>query len=212
VRLPRALIVVAAVAATVLGSLLMLLAGDGAPFGWDRAIQHAMRAGGDAAGLRGAMVAFTALGDGAVLTGVVAGVAGLLLVLGRRGTAATVVLATASGGVVAALAKLLVARPRPDIAGRLVEVSGLSFPSGHAMNSAIIYLTLASLVTHVERGRQVRRYTLAVAMLLVGTIGASRVYLGVHWPSDVLAGWCAGTVWAIGWWWVAQLRGVRPAR
>ena len=204
--------VVAGVAASVLVALLMLLAGDGAPFGWDRAIQRAVRGAGDAAGLRGAMVAFTALGDAAVLTSVVAAVAGLLLVLGRRGTAGMVVLATASGAGVAAIAKLLVGRPRPDIAGRLVEVSGLSFPSGHAMNSAIIYLTLASLVTHVERGRQVRGYTLAVAMLLVGVIGASRVYLGVHWPSDVLAGWCAGALWAIGWWWVAQVRGVRPVR
>lgn len=211
-RLPRRLAAVALVAIAILAALLWLLGSDGAPFGWDRAIQRAVRHGGSAIGARGAMVAVTALGDATILTGVVAAVAGLLLVLGRRGTAAMVVLASASGAATGTLAKLLVGRPRPDVADRLVDVSGLSFPSGHAMNSAIIYLTLASLVSHVERGAQVRRYTLAVAMLVVAAIGTSRVYLGVHWPSDVLAGWCAGALWAILWWWIAQARGTRPSR
>ena len=75
-----------------------------------------------------------------------------------------------------------------------------SFPSGHAANSAIVYLTIAGLLSQVVRGRPTRNYVIAAAVLLVGAIGTSRVYLGVHWPSDVLAGWSFGTLWALGWW------------
>lgn len=201
-----------AVAGTAAAGLLALVAAitgaSGQPLAWDRAIIVALREPGDQATpigprwLRGAMVDLTALGDGTVLTLVVIAAAGLLLVLGRARTAGLVVLATWLGSVLAAQAKLVVGRPRPELVERLVEVGGLSFPSGHATNSAIVYLTLASLATHVERGAAVRRYTLMVAALLVATIGVSRVYLGVHWPSDVLAGWCAGVLWALLCWWI----------
>jgi membrane-associated phospholipid phosphatase len=92
------------------------------------------------------------------------------------------------------------ARTRPDIVDHIVTVGGASFPSGHSANSAIVYLTLASLLTQVVRGHDTRRFVLVAAALLVTAIGSSRVYLGVHWPSDVLAGWSFGTLWALGWW------------
>lgn len=188
--------------------LLALLVLDAAPFAWDRAIMLGLRVPGHLGRpvgppwLRETMIDVTALGSVTVLTGVVAIVTGLLLVQRLWLTAGLVVAATLTGSIVAAQAKYWVGRPRPELVDHLVQVSGLSFPSGHATNSAIVYLTLAGLVAQVEHGRRLRTYTLAVAILLAGAIGVSRVYLGVHWPSDVLAGWCAGTGWAAAWWWI----------
>jgi len=100
------------------------------------------------------------------------------------------------------LIKRTIGRARPDLVPHLVDVSNASFPSGHATNSAIVYLTLAALAAQVVRDRPTRRYLFGAAILLTGAIGSSRVYLGVHWPSDVLAGWSFGTLWALGWWWL----------
>ena len=188
--------------------LLAFLVLERAPFGFDRAIMLGLRVPGHPSHpigpewLREMLIDITALGGVTVLTSVVAIVAGLLLVQRLWLTAGLVVAATLTGSIVAGQAKYWVGRPRPELVDHLVQVSGLSFPSGHATNSAIVYLTLAGLVAQVERERRVRTYTFAVAILLTGAIGISRVYLGVHWPSDVLAGWCAGTGWAAGWWWI----------
>ncbi len=152
--------------------------------------------------LHEAMIDLTALGGATVLTTATIAAVGLLLVRRLWLTALLVSAATISGSPLAAQAKHWVGRPRPELVDHLVQVHGLSFPSGHATNSAIAYLTLAGLVAQVERGQAVRSYTFALAVLLVGIIGISRVYLGVHWPSDVLAGWCAGTGWAALWWWI----------
>ena len=194
-------------------ALLALLVGGGAPLAWDRAIMLALRVPGDPAQpigprwLHAALVDVTALGSGTVLTLVVAGTIGLLLVRRLWLTAALVAAATISGSIIAAQAKYWVGRPRPELVDHLVQVTGLSFPSGHATNSALVYLTLAGLVAQVADGRAVRSYIFVIAILLTGAIGVSRVYLGVHWPSDVLAGWCAGTGWAALWWWLgATLR------
>lgn len=86
--------------------------------------------------------------------------------------------------------------PRPDLVAHLVEVHTTSFPSGHAMNSAITYLALGALLARAEEARRVRIFFMVVAIALTLAIGISRVYLGVHWPSDVLAGWCIGASWA----------------
>lgn len=209
IRPPRLLWAAAVASGLIALFLAASMATDAAPFGWDRAILLALRSAADTAQPAGpawlgqAMIAFTALGDGAILTVVVAAVAGLLLVRRQWRTAALLLAATISGTALATEAKLWFLRPRPDLVDHLVAVRGLSFPSGHAANSAIVYLSVASLVSLVEHGRATRRYTLAVAILLVGAIGTSRVYLGVHWPSDVLAGWSFGTLWALGWWWLA---------
>lgn len=184
------------------------------PFGFDRALILGLRTPGDLATPVGPrwldrfMEDVTALGDGSVLTLVVIAATGLLLVRRLWLTALLTVTATLSGSWLVAWAKVHVARSRPDLVPHLVEVRNLSFPSGHAANSAIVYLTVAALATQATRSRATRNYLLTCAILLVGLIGASRVYLGVHWPSDVLAGWSFGTLWAIGWWELG--RGARP--
>jgi undecaprenyl-diphosphatase len=156
----------------------------------------------------------TSLGSTTVLTLVVAMVAVFLVLHQRKRAAALVVAATSLGALAVTIVKLLIARSRPDVVGQLMAETSHSFPSGHAANSAIVYLTLATLLFPVVRERRLRIFLFAVAILLVAAIGASRVYLGVHWPSDVLAGWVFGSGWAM-LWWRAELAvfrpGVRPA-
>ncbi len=173
------------------------------PFGFDVPVSDALRGSGPP-WLRKAMIDVTALGGGTVLTIVTIAAVAILLAHRLALTAAMVAAAVITGTTASNLLKLVFMRPRPPIADRLIEVSGDSFPSGHAANSAIAYLTLAALVTQVTPGRATRNTTLGLAILLVGAIGTSRVYLGVHWPSDVLAGWSFGTLWAIGWWQIAR--------
>lgn len=187
------------IAAAVIVALAagMILASH--PFGFDRAIILALHEAGPM-WLRHAVIDVTALGSVTILTLVVAATAALLLVRRLWITAALVVLATTTGSAAVALLKAIFGRARPDIVDHVVAATGYSFPSGHAANSAIVYLTTAALVTQVTHGRATRRYVALVAGLLVVAIGASRVYLGVHWPSDVLAGWSFGTLWALGWW------------
>ncbi|HEX7820951.1 MAG TPA: phosphatase PAP2 family protein [Sphingobium sp.] len=146
--------------------------------------------------LQGAMIDITALGGVTVLTLITVLIAGYLLASRKAGTAAFMVAAIAGGAVLSTVLKSEFARPRPDLVAHLVEVHTTSFPSGHAMNSAITYLTLGVLLARAEKGRHVRIYLLVVAITLTLIIGTSRVYLGVHWPSDVVAGWCVGACWA----------------
>lgn len=96
-----------------------------------------------------------------------------------------------------ALLKLFLHRPRPEVVPHLAHVSSASFPSGHAMTSAAVYLTLGVMVAQTQENRWARAYLLCIAVVLVLLIGCSRVFLGVHWPSDVLAGWCFGAIWAL---------------
>ena len=189
-------IVASAVAVLLLGGLLV----GRYPFGFDRAILTGLRHWSGPAWLPGAAVNVTALGSGVVLTIVVLIAAGFLLVQRLPLTAAAVAAACWSGGRVVDLVKDWVARARPELVPHLVPVTHASFPSGHSASSAVCYLTLAALASQVTRDRAAKRYLFAVAILLVGAIGSSRVYLGVHWPSDVIAGWCFGTLWALGWW------------
>lgn len=182
--------------------LASVVAQDGT-MGFDRPIVTALRTAADLTVPRGprwlteAMIDITALGGATVLTLVTAIVAGFLLIARRTRLALLVALGVSVGAIFAATLKALIGRARPDIVDHLVHETSLSFPSGHAMNSAIVYLTLAALLARSQESRTVRAYLMTVAALLTLVIGVSRVYLGVHWPSDVIAGWSIGAVWAL---------------
>jgi undecaprenyl-diphosphatase len=127
-----------------------------------------------------------------------------LAMLGQWLSAKLLVLSLAGATIVNNLLKFGFDRPRPDFVAHLVEVQSASFPSGHAMLSAIAYLSFGALLAGAQPGRRMKVYVLSVAMLLTLLIGVSRIYLGVHWPSDVLAGWALGAAWAIGFWLLAR--------
>jgi undecaprenyl-diphosphatase len=183
---------------------------EGETRAFDERILLALRVPGDLgtpigpAWLSHAMNDITALGGFTVLS-LMTTLATVYLLLGRRREIAVFMFACIAGGwIVSQLAKLGVARPRPDIVPHLVEVHNLSFPSGHAMLSAITYLTLGALLSRAEQYRSTRIFLLFAGILLTLLIGLSRIYLGVHYPTDVLAGWCAGATWAAGCWLVAR--------
>nr|WP_277998602.1 phosphatase PAP2 family protein [Sphingomonas liriopis] len=199
-RLPPLLAGLASIAAGLAVLLVGAFATSHYPFAFDRAIILGLRQWSGPAWLPKVAADVTALGGGVVLTIVVVAVAGFLIVQRLWLTAAAVAAASLTGGWAVDLIKGQVLRARPELVPHLVDVSGYSFPSGHATSSAVTYLTLAALAGQVTQDRAARRYLLVVAVLLVGAIGCSRVYLGVHWPSDVLAGWSFGTLWALGWW------------
>ncbi|MDJ0278002.1 phosphatase PAP2 family protein [Sphingomonas sp. 2R-10] len=202
---PWSVIGIAVALATL--SLLFVLAervAQGDAFAFDRRLLLALR-GTDGAPIGSARFTsmvrdVTALGSTTVLTIVVA-FAGLLLAsVGRWRSGVLVALACAGGSWTNVLFKHAVARARPDLVPHLMDETSNSFPSGHAANSAIVYLTLATLAWPMLRQGAARGFVVVAAALLVVAIGMSRVYLGVHWPSDVLAGWLFGALWAIGWW------------
>lgn len=147
-----------------------------------------------------AMRDYTALGSHAVLGLIGAAAFFYLLILGKRLSAAMLVVSFAGGMALNGVLKLGFARPRPDLVAHLVEVHTASFPSGHAMLSAVCYLTLGALLAGVAQRRRFKAYILGVAIGLTVLVGFSRIYLGVHWPTDVLAGWCLGAAWAMACW------------
>jgi len=146
----------------------------------------------------------TALGSVSVLALIVLASVAYLVMAGKRFDAITVVVAVAGGQILSSLLKLGIDRPRPDLVAHLADVQTLSFPSGHAMLSAVTYLTLGSLLARAADSRRTAIFFLSLAVLLALLVGISRVYLGVHWPSDVLAGWCAGFAWALACWIAAR--------
>ena len=116
---------------------------------------------------------------------------------GKRGAAFLVVVAVVGGMLLSTGLKLGFERPRPDLVPHGARVYTASFPSGHAMLSAVTYLTLGALLARVQERRRVKAFFIGLAVVLTLLVGVSRVYLGVHWPSDVLAGWCVGAAWAV---------------
>ena len=106
------------------------------------------------------------------------------------------------------LLKGLYNRPRPDFAPAGTYVYAQSFPSGHSTASAALWLSLAMLAASFEPRRREKAFWLAVAGVVIACVGASRVFLGVHWPTDVLAGWMLGACWALAGWLVWRSRWV----
>jgi undecaprenyl-diphosphatase len=148
------------------------------------------------------MAAFdiTALGGPTVLGMTVLAVVGFLVLQGMYRNAAFVFVASVGGWMLNDLLKEVFARPRPQVVPHLRQVMSLSFPSGHALTSAAIFLTLGALLMRVAQSRLVKFYCMFIAMLATLLVGATRVYLGVHYPTDVLAGWLIGISWALFCW------------
>lgn len=133
--------------------------------------------------------------------GLLAAFVAAFLFMTRKTSGALFLLISAVGGwCLFNVLKLVVGRPRPDSGLHLVQASDFSFPSGHATDSTATYLALALLFVSAQASSRVRRYGIGVAAVMIALIGASRVYLGVHYPTDVLAGWCCGLVWALVCW------------
>lgn len=140
---------------------------------------------------------FTALGGVGVLVLLVCCVAGFVALTGRRRTALLVIAAIGSGLLLSSLLKYGFSRPRPDLVPHGARVYTSSFPSGHSTMSAIVYLTLGALLARTQRSGVVKVFVMGVAAMVTLLVGVSRVYLGVHWPTDVLAGWVIGSAWAL---------------
>lgn len=156
----------------------------------------------------------TALGGPAVLTLLTAAVSLFLALDGKKHMALFVCGSIGSGLLLSNLLKDTFDRPRPEIVPHEVYASSYSFPSGHSMLSAITYLTLGAILARSHERKLLKTYFLVTAVFLTVLIGVTRVYLGVHWPTDVLAGWTAGAVWALLCWllarWLQSRRALEP--
>jgi undecaprenyl-diphosphatase len=190
---------------------------EGEPIAFDRRVMLALRHASDLSlpigpsWLPEAARDVTALGSTVVLGTLLLVVTGYLFAAGKRHTGWFVLATVLGGTALNSLLKLAFARPRPDLVTPLTQVLTLSFPSGHAALSAICYLTLGTLLARTQVSRTIRIHFIVTAILLTLLVGVSRIYLGVHYPTDVLAGWCIGIAWAMICWTIMsrfQRRGV----
>lgn len=154
----------------------------------------------------------TSLGSYSVMLLIVAGVLGYLLLIRRRATAVFVLASIGGGIVLSNVLKHFFQRARPDIAPHAAEVFSTSFPSAHAMLSAVVYLTLAVVVARFALARLQRLYAIGIAIGITIIVGLTRMYLGVHWPTDIAAGWCVGAAWALACWYIATKLQAKAAR
>ena len=177
---------------------------------FDRTVLLAMRDAGDPSSPLGPGWVeemgrdFTALGGIAVLSMLTLAVTGFLLLDRKRRLAMVLLVATLGALSVSTVLKQAFDRPRPDLVPHAAIVYTASFPSGHSMLAASTYLTLGVLLARVQRRRTIKAYILLCAVFATLLVGISRVYLGVHWPTDVLAGWTAGAGWALLCWLLAR--------
>lgn len=189
---------------------------------FDETLLMALRRAGDPARPIGGphlelvMRDITALGGITVLTLVTISAMVYLVLRRQRASALFLAVAVLGGQVLSRIAKAGFARPRPDLVPHGADVTSASFPSGHSMMAAVTYLTLAVMLARQEPAWPIRAFFVVVAALLAISVGLSRVYLGVHWPSDVLAGWALGAAWALLVWlvarWMGRRGGIEPDR
>lgn len=208
-RVLIALIVIAAGAWAFLALADEVREGETVPL--DRAIMLLFRDPADPSrplgppGMDSAVRDITALGGWVVISLVTFGVVGRLLLAGRRRQAVLVLVAIVGAAFLVESIKDIVERPRPDLVPHGVVTYTHSFPSGHATGGAATYLTLGALLARFEPRRRLKVFALSVAVVITLLIGLSRIYLGVHWPSDVLAGWTLGACWALLCWSMARI-------
>lgn len=158
---------------------------------------------------------FTALGGTALLTLVIFSTVGLLFMQGNYRQVIIILISIVGALLLSYYLKDIFDRPRPDLVAHGSNVRTASFPSGHALLSASTYLTLGTLLAQVQRRFRIRVFIIVLSILTVSLVGFSRVYLGVHWPSDVLAGWAIGSVWALlcwlaSWKWFPRASALKP--
>jgi undecaprenyl-diphosphatase len=218
---------VGAIVAVFVAAALLLLFGaiaeevvEGETHRLDRAVLMSFRTPGNPADLIGPdwfeeMVRdVTALGSYAFVIIIVAAALGYLLLMRKHGLALLLLAAEAGGMLFSSLLKELFDRPRPELE-HAARVFTASFPSGHATLSSVTFLTLGALLTRVNPDRKAKLYFMTTAIVLTIMVGLSRLYLGVHYPSDILAGWCIGSAWAVLCWggalWLQRRGNVEPS-
>ena len=201
-----------------LGVLLLLLAFtllaaevlDGDTQSFDTRVLMALRRADDPsmtigpAWLHARALEITALGSSTVLGLATLAICGFLVLQRMGRTASFVLVATAGGWLLNVVLKELFQRARPAVVPHLQAVMTLSFPSGHAMTSAAVYLTLGALTMRVADRWVTKVYCMGMAMLVTFLVGITRIFLGVHYPTDVLAGWMVGLTWALACWTVER--------
>jgi undecaprenyl-diphosphatase len=176
----------------------------------DKAILLAFRTPGDLAKPIGppwllqSMIDISALGGFTFIWLFSAAVLVFLALIRKWATAGVFLAAVAGASALNAVVKVSLHRARPDVVPHLTMVDNASFPSGHAMISAATYMTVGALLAQTQTSLVVRVYLICLFMTLAVLVGISRLYLGVHWPSDVLAGWLLGSAWALLFWAVAK--------
>lgn len=211
-----------------LAGLLLLLFGqiaeevfEGDTTWLDREVLLALREPADSANplspawLEEAARDLTALGGNVVLGIIVVAAIAYLLLIKRAGAALWLFASVVGGMVLSSFLKQAFARPRPDLVAHTAKVFTHSFPSGHATLSAVTFLTLGAFLASTHESRRLKVFFLGLAIFMTVLVGLTRIYLGVHYPTDVLAGWCLGAAWAAICWTVfhwLQARGtVSPA-
>jgi undecaprenyl-diphosphatase len=206
--IPNRTAALAAIAGLAAFACLALLMRAGLLQAADRSVLIAIRTAADTmrqpAWFQDTVSDVTALGGYPVLTiTVVLATLGLWL-LGRPGAAAFAVATPVCGTLLSTVSKLGFARPRPDVVDQLDRTFTQSFPSGHAMMSLVVWVMFALIAVRFSGRSSFRAFVLAAGIALTAVIGTSRLYLGVHWPSDVLAGWSLGTAYLGAAWLLAR--------
>lgn len=198
----RLLVILGVIAALVLVFLVLgSEVAEGETQAFDRAILLGFRHTPDdpigSLGFQAAVINLSALGSVAVTTVVTLIAIGYLVLANRRRLAALVAVCALGAAAWMWLLKTLYGRTRPTVVTQLDPLSSLSFPSGHSMISAALYLTLAVLIARTLPERRLRIFVVATGAALAVLVGLSRIYIGVHYPTDVVAGWAVGVAWAL---------------